>query len=455
MSKDSKTGATVAPHTPGGTLGAPRPSEWASGQLIVRFKEKAIKEVAANPVPMLATARVAAAAMPETIAGPLSLLREQTGMLSVKPLFVQARKTKTPQPRMMAFAAVHNMLALSATEPTRPELSGFELIRVQDKVSPALLKRINASPAVDFVEPVPNRWLCSGDPVVNRQWGLRAIRWFDAKRPDAAKVHVAVLDSGIDDGHPDLKDVVDLYSHDGNSARDFLGHGTHVSGIVAATIDNAAGIAGVANCRLHCWKIYDDPPAGSREQKFNFEYYSAALAAALDSEVRVINLSIAGTANSATEAAVFQELSDAGVVVVAAMGNEYLEGNPTEFPAAYPTVLAVGAVDEADRRAPFSCTGKHIGLVAPGVNILSTVPHQLAAFAKATDYDSWPGTSMAAPHVAGAAALLYAKQTKSKPAAAAIVKTLTDNAKKLPGMNKAAFTNEYGAGLLDLAAVLH
>jgi len=142
-------------------------------------------------------------------------------------------------------------------------------------------------------------------------------------------------------------------------------------------------------------------------------------------------------------------------VMVAAMGNEYLEGNPTEFPAAYPTVLAVGAVDEADRRAPFSCTGKHIGLVAPGVNILSTVPHQLAAFAKATDYDSWPGTSMAAPHVAGAAALLYAKQTKSKPAAAAIVKTLTDNAKKLPGMNKAAFTNEYGAGLLDLAAVLH
>ena len=97
----------------------------------------------------------------------------------------------------------------------------------------AMLKRLRASKAVDLVEPVPNRWLSAADPMVNRQWGLRAIRWFDGKHPDATKLHVAVLDSGIDDGHPDLKKSIEEYHHDGNAARDFLGHGTHV-------------------CRYHC-----------------------------------------------------------------------------------------------------------------------------------------------------------------------------------------------------------
>ena len=214
------------------------------------------------------------------------------------------------------------------------------------------------------------------------------------------------------------------------------------------------GIAGVANCRLHCWKIFDDPKAGSTDQNFNFEFYSRALASALDSEIKVINLSIGGTEHSRAEAAVFGELADAGVVVAAAMGNEFEEGNPKEFPAGYAGPLAVGAIDETDRRASFSCTGAHIGLVAPGVNILSTVPRIKASFADTTDYDSWPGTSMATPHVAGCAVLVYGSTAKSKAAADAVVKRLTSTARKLPAMKKKMFTQEYGAGLLDLAAAL-
>ena len=189
------------------------------------------------------------------------------------------------------------------------------------------------------------------------------------------------------------------------------------------------------------------------EQNFNFEIYSRGLASALDTEIKVINLSIGGTASTQTEQTIFTELRQNGVVVVAAMGNEFEEGNPKEFPAAYGGVLAVGAVDETDRRAPFSCTGAHIGLVAPGVSILSTVPRQKASFAQTTDYNSWPGTSMATPHVA-AAALLYARRAKSKASADTIVKRLQSTAKKLAEMKRKAFTHEYGSGLLDLAAAL-
>jgi subtilisin family serine protease len=393
--------------------------------------------------------------MPDELVGPLEFLRDEVGMVSMKPLFVPDGGIRPAQHGVMALAAVHGALARSAVRPPRKELSGFQLIKVREKkLTPALLKRIRASRAVDLVEPVPNRWLCAADPMINRQWGLRAIRWFDQKNPDAKKVHVAVLDSGIDEGHPDLEDAIDEYRHDGNHARDFLGHGTHVSGTIAAIVNNSVGVAGVANCRLHCWKIFDDPMDSADDENFNFEFYSSALAAALDSEIKVINLSIGGGAYSRTEAAVFSELRDAGVVVVAAMGNEYQSGNPKEYPAGYPGVFAVGAVDEADRRASFSCTGSHIGLVAPGVNVLSTVPRIKASLAEAVDYDSWPGTSMATPHVAGAAALLYTNVPKSKDAADSIVKRLASSAKKLPGMKKKAFTNEYGAGLLDIAAAL-
>ena len=437
-------------------LQAPSSDEHVPGQYIVRFKAGAVQQVASNPVARTATARSVLAAMPDNVAGPLDLIKEDAGLIAVKPLFVTSKPSKQ-KAGTMALANVHRSLAKSATETPRESLRGFQLVETKsDKLSSSSIKKLQSSRAVDFVEPVPNRWLSASeaDPLLNRQWGLRAIRWFVGKHPDATAVHVAVLDSGIDEGHEDLKDSIEEYVHDGNKARDFLGHGTHVSGIIAAAINNAVGICGIANCRLHCWKIFDDPATGSTDQDFNFAIYSRGLASALDTEIKVINLSIGGTASSKTEATIFRELRANGVVVVAAMGNEFEEGNPKEFPAAYDGVLAVGAVDETDRRAPFSCTGAHIGLVAPGVSVLSTVPRQKASFAETTDYDSWPGTSMATPHVAGATALLYARRSKSNPSAETIVKRLQSTAKKLAEMKKKAFTHEYGSGLLDLAAAL-
>src|SRR5439155_22430778 len=102
--------------------------------------------------------------------------------------------------------------------------------------------------------------------------------------------------------------------------------------------------------------------------------YLQALRAVELAGVRALNLSLGGTASSNTETILFGRLQRAGVTVVAAMGNEFDQGNPTEYPAAYDGVVSVGAVGETRERAPFSNTGRHIDYVAPGANGFSTLP---------------------------------------------------------------------------------
>ena len=160
----------------------------------------------------------------------------------------------------------------------------------------------------------------------------------------------------------------------------------------------------------------------------------------------MLNLSLGGTQSSQAEQLLYDRLESAGVTVVAALGNEHEHGNPVEYPAAYEHVLAVGAVAETNRRSPFSNTGAHIGLAAPGSNILSTLPTDASAFRADTGYAAWSGTSMATPHVAAAAALVAARHPDWTPA---------DTKEHL--RTRAAgkqFTEELGDGILDIAALL-
>jgi subtilisin family serine protease len=290
------------------------------------------------------------------------------------------------------------------------------------------------------------------DPMSARQWSHGAVHIHEARErsgfKDAQDVIVAIVDSGVDRAHPDLKASIDHYTNflaPAEDDRDYRGHGTHVAGIVAAVINNRVGIAGLCRARLAVMKAL--PRRGGA---WNAVAYYQALAHPIELKARVVNLSLGGGEDPG-EKDVILDLLDAGIVVVAAMGNEFEEGNPTSFPAAYEGVIAVGATDEVDRRAAFSCTGSHISLVAPGERILSTVPRYASELAATTMYDSWPGTSMATPHVAAAAALLLAKKPDLTPAQ--VKKHLQKTTDKVQWQKKRP-TDEYGWGRLNVARAL-
>ena len=219
----------------------------------------------------------------------------------------------------------------------------------------------------------------------------------------------------------------------GGSDKDFVGHGTHVAGIIAAIAGNDLGISGVCGGKILALKVL--PRDG---QEFDAPAYYRALRYVIG-RAQVLNLSLGGEKDPA-EIDVLDDVIAAGVVVVAAMGNEYDEGNPIEYPAAIPEVCAVGATNELDRRAGFSNTGRHIDLVAPGVGILSTTPTFNYDGDGEQEFDAWDGTSMATPHVAGAAALLLAKSPGLTPAQ--VIRKLTSSADRVAGAKKGARRTE-------------
>jgi subtilisin family serine protease len=321
-------------------------------------------------------------------------------------------------------------------------------------VSPQLLRTVESSPAVAFAERMPARWLSAApaaDPRHNRQWGLRAIRWFDTTTPDATAVMVAICDTGVDATHPDLDGAIASYDHEGASADDLVGHGTHVSGIIAGRNDDAAGVVGVAGCRVAMWKVFPDEPTQGNFYVDGTRFLRA-LNAVATSGAKALNLSLGGTQSSQAEQLLFDRLERAGVTVVAAMGNEHDHGNPVEYPAAYDHVLAVGAVAETNHRSPFSNTGAHIGIAAPGSNVLSTLPVTASPYRPDTRYASWSGTSMATPHVAAAAALVAAQHPDWTPAETK--EHLRARAAKVADMGGNSFTEDFGSGLLDIGSLL-
>ena len=283
----------------------------------------------------------------------------------------------------------------------------------------------------------------------SRQWGHGAVHIAQARArrgfKDATAIVVAVADSGVDRSHPDLKGVIREYKNfvKGESSRDFEGHGTHVTGIIAAAMNNGVGVAGLCDAEILALKVLPS------RAEWDAEGYYRALGYCIG-RARVLNLSLGAEEFDPGERDVIADLIDAGIVVIAAVGNEFEEGNPVEYPAALAGVCAVGATDQADRRGGFSNTGKHLSISAPGVAIVSTTPTYRYDNG-ASDYDSWDGSSMATPHVTAAAALLLAKDPALTPAQ--VIRKLQQTATRVAGMKKRPSPG-YGWGRLNIEAVL-
>jgi subtilisin family serine protease len=186
-----------------------------------------------------------------------------------------------------------------------------------------------------------------------------------------------------------------------NQPQDEVGHGTHVAGTVACATNNAFGVAGVTwRCGLLPVKVLtrvveNNPPNRVRGIGSAVDI-AAGIRWAVDHGAQIINLSLGGYSDTFVERDAIAYAIAHGVVVVAAMGNDNT-ATPS-YPAAYAGVVSVAATDQLDKRASFSNMGPHVDVSAPGVGIFSTVWND--------SFATMSGTSMAAPHVSGVAALV-------------------------------------------------
>ncbi|GAA2458419.1 type VII secretion-associated serine protease mycosin [Streptomyces macrosporus] len=264
-------------------------------------------------------------------------------------------------------------------------------------------------------------------PYEGRPWSLKRVLLEELwKNTEGKGVKVAVIDTGVDDDHPQLKGAVDTKLGKNflpknpkkdeygnvpergaeNGTDDTVGHGTKVAGIIAARPADNTGFVGIAP-EATIIPIRQNDAAGNGD--------TGTLAASINYAVEVgadvINIS-QDTAeplkpNSALERAVNAALA-AGVVVVASAGNDGLGGNVKEtYPASYEGVIAVASSDRNNERAPFSQSGDFVDVAAPGVDMISTVPKG--------GHCADNGTSFSAPYVAGVAALLVAEHPEWKP----------------------------------------
>jgi len=259
-------------------------------------------------------------------------------------------------------------------------------------------------------------------------------------------VIVAVLDSGIDASHPALqghvspngwnalndsanvRDVGNGIDDDGDGLVDeMVGHGTHVAGIVVQVAPGATILP---------VKVLSSDGVGDAF------YVAAGIHYAVDRGADIINLSLSSTYDARVVAEAVAEANEDGVVVVAAAGNNSTE-RILEFPAADSGVMGIAATDKDDVKGEFSNFGEKIDMSAPGVEITSTMPGGL--------YATWSGTSMAAPFVAGAAALVAAAHPSwtAQQISNRLIKTSGDLDLANPD-----FAGELGAGRLDIEAAV-
>lgn len=351
------------------------------------------------------------------------------------------------------------------------------------------IKQMRLSTGVEWAEPnyIRRATISPNDSLFNLQWHYTAMKlpqaWeLSTGTPANGEVIVAVIDTGIFLAHDDFSgqlvsgydfisstsnsldgDGIDANPDDPGDSKT-LGnsswHGTHVAGTVAMKTNNSIGAAGVSwGAKIMPLRVLGEQGGSSYDimQALRFAAGLSNDSGTLPAKAAdVINLSLGGGGASAAEQALFTEIFNQGIIVVAAAGNEN-SGSPS-YPAAYEQVFSVSALDAVQNRAPYSNFGSSIDIAAPGGDssadkngdgqpdgVLSAVADDTSGSRK-TSYAFYQGTSMAAPHVAGMFALMKAIYPQLT---ASIADSLLKNGRLSQDLGSSGRDNIYGWGMAD------
>jgi thermitase len=308
-----------------------------------------------------------------------------------------------------------------------------------------LIEYFNQKELVDFAEPnylymqnvveSPNDFLYTEQ----YQWNLPVIQaeagWDRTQGNE--NIVIAVVDTGVDMNHPDLKNrLTQGYNvlENNHHPDDDNGHGTHVAGIIASETNNHEGVAGIT------WYNKIMPVKAMEAGGYGTTFDIAkGIVWAVDHGADVINLSLGNYQPSALMKKAVDYAYKNNVVLIAAAGNDNTD--QPSFPAAYPEVIGVSAINFNGTRAPFSNYGDYIDVAAPGVQIPSTYFNQ--------QYAALSGTSMASPHVSGLAGLILSANPnlKNKEVIKIIKKSAYD-------LGERGTDPEFGHGLIDIQQAL-
>ncbi|MGH9009783.1 MAG: S8 family serine peptidase [Acidimicrobiia bacterium] len=355
-----------------------------------------------------------------------------TYLVSLRPLAGDSGLFATLQARLLGFTVLSTY---------SHAVSGFAAT-----MTPAVRNLLAANPLVAAIQPDrPIRGTAQYVPngITRVHADVSKTASIDAVDPPRIDVNVAVLDTGVDTGHDDLNVAGGYSCAKGRSYDDHYGHGTHAAGTIGA-LDDRRGVVGVApGARIFGVKVLDDDANGTtRELLCGIEWVTSTRTDNdPKNDIDVANLSLGGVGtddgncgksdNDILHQAVCKSV-EAGVTYVVAAGNDH-EDASTLIPAAYDEVITVSALADADGRsggeggspscradeddtlANFSNYGAVVDIAAPGVCIFSTMPKD-AEIGDGSGYGTLTGTSFAAPHVAGAAALWISKHPDASPA---------------------------------------
>ena len=363
-----------------------------------------------------------------------------------------------------------NLIGLSVEKISKTSFGDFAKVMVQNGFTSQSLESLKKNPNVEYVEP---NYIISlkasdlpTDTSFKKQWGLKNSGTSGGKAGEdidiqkaweitkgSKDIKIAVIDTGIDYTHPDLKNQIDVnlaelngkpgVDDDGNGFVDDIygynfsaktadpmdghGHGTHCAGVIGAQHDGQGTVGVMANVKIIPVKFLSDEGSGEEIDAI------AAIDYAIKRGAKVLSNSWGGSEKSQGLEDAIKAAEDAGTIFVAAAGNEYSNNDTTaSYPANYDVsnVISVGAFTNKGTKASFSNYGaQSVHVFAPGQDIYSTV--------NKGGYASMSGTSMATPHVAGVVGLLLSKEPNLTPAEVRqrLVRTSTNNT-KLQGVSE-------------------